>query len=130
MMRLIVAIFSFVAFHANACLDDRFHQGFVEPKGMPKDVQLSIPVAVRGIEGNVEFDIGIITDKQIDNLAIKLIPNPRVSLQSNAHLLVRDQLSHTVKAYVNRGQRGAIRVMVSGVVDGAEFMENRFIMLM
>ncbi|MGF1702136.1 hypothetical protein L4D09_17740 [Photobacterium makurazakiensis] len=130
MKNLIIFFFFVASFQAYACLDERFHGDFLSPQGMPHNTSLHVPTLVEGENGNVEFDIQIETHREIDSLAIKLVPNPRVKIAGDDALLIIDQLSHTVKATVNEGQRGAIRLLVTGSIDGTEFLENRFIMVM
>ncbi|MGF1684183.1 hypothetical protein [Photobacterium minamisatsumaniensis] len=130
MKKLIIFFFFVASFQAYACLDERFHGDFLSPQGMPHNTSLHVPTFVEGENGSVEFDIQIETHRKIDSLAIKLVPNPRVKIEGDNTLLVIDQLSHTVKATVNEGQRGAIRLLVTGSIDGVAFLENRFIMVM
>ncbi|MGL6316696.1 hypothetical protein [Vibrio sp. WXL103] len=130
MLRLLAVLVCTISLQAVACLDERFHQGFGGPKGMPGGTSLQSPDFVQSDNGLAEFTIDVLTDQQIEDLAIKLMPNPRVKLVGKGEMLIEGSLSHTVLAQVENGARGAIRLMVTGTIDGEEFLENRFVMVM
>ncbi|WP_153912608.1 hypothetical protein [Shewanella sp. TC10] len=122
-----------LSFYSVAC-DDHSHghshsHSHEHKNSLPKGVELTLPAVAEGDNGKVEFDIHIDSEFDIDNLAIKLLPNPRVKLVGNGEQVIENQLAHKVKAEIISGPRGAIRVVVSGTIEGKAFLVSRFVML-
>ncbi|QIA64959.1 hypothetical protein GT360_15450 [Vibrio astriarenae] len=129
-MRLFLGLLFAIAFNASACFDERFHQLGGPSGALPDGVELNIPVVVEGDNGQIEFTVDIDSPTDIEELAFKLLPNPRVDLGEEEDLLIVGKKSHLVKGQVTPGTRGAVRVLVTGRIGDKDFLTSRFVMVM
>lgn len=131
-MRILIGLVLLLSFHAYSCEQhgDHAHHHHHEAK-LPTGLKVQIPTVVERSQDTVpvSFSFSVQSQLELADLHIEIKPNPKVNIIGDGARWDETSEQYQVTAQLASAQRGALRVLISGKVNGEPFLLSRFVMI-